>query len=295
MASQDTQTLPEVIRRYGEVAEIVNRREMDRFIAQVRSRWNPRSHEEEYRFEGWTDEGALTKCVYELAFYSQDRPEAIVDPNGSDAEVNEQVQIKPSLDEIMNYVAKPLIVPPVSEIERQKVLRNIKAGLEQQTIASGIDPTALELPEDLEILLSTVKGINGAGVPAETAYARLVYEFGGDYPPDKMPEEVYLRGESIFARSFQYKDGSGREVPIAAFKLGGCEQHRSIYYVLTQNKGGTTITPQAKWQIWDRIDISLEQFSDLTEWLQFETKEIEETAGGGRRELVVEISDRYPM
>lgn len=103
---KEPKPLPEVITNYGQVAKMVNHREMDRFIARVRSRWDPPSHEEEYRFKGWTSESAFTKCVYQLAFYSHDCPQPVVDPNGNatDAEVNEQVQTKPSLNEIMNYV-----------------------------------------------------------------------------------------------------------------------------------------------------------------------------------------------
>ncbi|CZT24374.1 uncharacterized protein RCC_10099 [Ramularia collo-cygni] len=296
MALQSTQNLPEVIRNYEKVAEMVNRREMDRFIAQIRSRWDPPSHEEEDRFEGWTSEGVFTKCVYDMAFYSHDRPQPVIDPNGTDAEVNEQVQTKPSLDEIiMNYVQKPLILPPLSITERQKLLENIKTGMKQQVSASQIDPTALELPQDLDILLSMARGINGAGVPAETAYTKLIYEFGENFVPNKMPDEVRSRGESAFLRASGYNDGSGRKVPIAAFKLGGCEQHRSVYYVLMQLKGRSKIHSDAEWQIWDRIDIEVEHFDNLADWLQHETKVIEEMEGGARRELVVEVSDRYPL
>lgn len=306
MASQTGQNLPEVIRRYGEVAEMVNHREMKRFIAEVRSRWNPRPHGkayEDYRFDGWTSEGALTKCIYDQAFYSHDRPQPReIPPDASDAEWNEQVQIKPSLDEIVDFVAKPLILPPLYDIHKREMLETIKIGLKQQVRASEVDSTALELPKDLEILFSLVKGINGAGVPAETAYTSLVYPFKGNIPPNiggsftKMPYDVNIRRKGWEPLDAPLRIVQpDRRVPIAALHLGGCEQHRSIYYVLTQLDNSTAITSDAKWQIWDRILIEIEQYEDLAEWLEHETKMIEENDGETMmRELVV-MHERYPV
>jgi hypothetical protein len=301
MASHSTGSLPEVIRHYGEVAEMVNRREMNRFIAKIKSLWDPPSHEEEYRFDGWTSEGAFTKCIYDMALWAQDRPELPQpDESSTDAEWNEQVQIKPSLDEIHDFVPKPLILPPPSDVVIRKRLETIKINMKQQAMASGVtDVTALQLPEDLEVLLSTVNGINAAGVPSETVYTQLVYPSGPvklpenppaepvelpkNLPPSEMPMDVSIRREESYGR-----------IPIAALHFGGCTQHRSIHYVLDHPVNNTEITPEAKWRIWDRINHSINQHDDLAEWLAHETKIIEEREGGAIREVVL-MFDRYPM
>ncbi|KAK4608922.1 hypothetical protein CLAFUR4_14520 [Fulvia fulva] len=108
MASRSVSSLPEVIRHYSEVAEVVNHREMNRFIQDTRSRWDPPTHEKDYRFEGWTSEGALTKCIYQGVFWYHDRPQPVESWNASDAEIDRQIQIRPTLEEIINFVAKPI-------------------------------------------------------------------------------------------------------------------------------------------------------------------------------------------
>lgn len=280
------QSLSEVIRRYGEVAERVNYREMNRFIAQIRSRWDPRSHEEEYRFDGWTNEGAFTKCIYTEAFYWCYRPEPIIDQDASDAEQDGQIQIKPSLSEIHDFIEKPLILPPLSEDRRREVLDNITIGMKRQAMASGITDTAiLELPKDLEMLLSLVRGINAAGVPSETAHLRLVEDFEGIGGHGTMPDDI-----------LRCKGGFGYPNPIAAFRLGSCKEHRArdIYYVLSQWEDRTEITSDAKWQIWDIVNLQDDVYHSLAEWLEHETKAIEKTEGWPMKGVVV-THDRYPV
>lgn len=238
---------------------------MNRFIAKLRLL---PPQQEDYYFDGWTSEGALTKRAYREAFYSSDWPEIQPNENSSDAEWNEQVQITPSLDEIHDFVRKPLVLPPLPEAH--KLLENIKFGMKQQAMASGVtDVTALQLPEDLEVLYSTVKGIIAAGVPTEHCYTTLVNASGLFYPPTEMSLDISIYGKESFGKT-----------AIAALRLGGCEQHRSIHYVLRQPVNDTEISPEARWQIWDRVDIEIAKYDNLADWLLNETKVIEETEGG---------------
>ncbi|SMR41240.1 unnamed protein product [Zymoseptoria tritici ST99CH_1E4] len=188
MTSQNTSRLPQVIRRYGEVAEAVNHREMRRSVEEIAHRWKPPPHEEEYRCEGWTHEGAFTKTIYQEALNFFGGSGSCHSPGATEAEVHEQIQISPSLEDLMDFVEEPLIEPPLSADRRKVLLENIKSGLKQQASSLGVDATNLELPEDLDVLYSTVMGINAAGVPAETNFTQLVYAHDErSRPPNEMP------------------------------------------------------------------------------------------------------------
>ncbi|EGP90812.1 uncharacterized protein MYCGRDRAFT_88601 [Zymoseptoria tritici IPO323] len=197
MTSQNTSRLPQVIRRYGEVAEAVNHREMRRSVEEIAHRWKPPPHEEEYRCEGWTHEGAFTKTIYQEALNFFGGSGSCHSPGATEAEVHEQIQISPSLEDLMDFVEEPLIEPPLSADRRKVLLENIKSGLKQQASSLGVDATNLELPEDLDVLYSTVMGINAAGVPAETNFTQLVYAHDErSRPPNEMPYEMFIRRDS---------------------------------------------------------------------------------------------------
>lgn len=294
MASHRDEELARVIQRYGEVADMVNHREMKRFIQEIRQRWNPLPHEEDWRYEGWTDEGAFTRCIYTRAFYISALPEPDLNrPDITQAEEEGQVQFHPTLDEIMDYVDKPLAEPrPQSEIT--EMLNRQREAIQQQLRAAGFSATQAseaKLPADIGMLFSITNGINGAGVPSETAYTSLVYpDFGQNYGDGyfgsrEMPDVVRIRAKS-------HQQGRG-EMPIAAWQFGGCTQHRSVYYVLSLPDGKTELS-SAKWKIWDLIDVEVNIYENLTEWLVHETEYVENESGGAAQELVVTY-DRYPV
>ncbi|KAK4609719.1 hypothetical protein CLAFUR0_14517, partial [Fulvia fulva] len=242
MTSPTDQDLRAIVQHYGEVAELTNRRRMERFIEEIRQRWRPYSHEEDYRQEDWTDEGAFTKCIFQEAFYGHDQPK--MDRSRSDlswAEVEGQIQSNPSLGEIMDFVRRPLTGPQPESV-RIEILGDLKEAMKRQLETSGIaDTSKLELPSDLEVLFSVVDRIRQAGVPLETAYTQLVYSLGTHRGATDMPYYVSLsrrRHDELYC-------------PIAAFELGGGGQHRSTYYVLGQPSDCTELTSSATWQIWD--------------------------------------------
>ena len=65
-------------------------------------------------------------------------------------------KVEPSLGEIVKFVAKPLILPPPSAIQRRQILEELENRIRQQLISSNTDATALQLPSDLEKLFTVV-------------------------------------------------------------------------------------------------------------------------------------------
>jgi hypothetical protein len=208
-------------------------------------------------------------------------------PDQIEAEKEDQRKLKPNLEDIITFVQRPLIMPPLSEDRSKRLLETFKAGIEQQAMASGVvDVTAMELPLDLEVLFSTVGGIYAAEVPSEIVYSQLIYAFQpGTNAQDMIPHRLSLIREDL--------KHPGDEVPIAALHLGGCGQHRAIYYVLSQMSSSKEISPAARWQIWDVRHYQIEHFQDLQDFLMQETEEIE-SEGPPVREIVV-LHNRYPL
>ena len=120
MAALEDMDLAATIQRYGQVAEAVNRREMERFIQEVRQKWDPEPPEGwEPRGEGYTDEGALALYIYCLAFEQDpDRQGQL-----SEAEKLDQVSLQPPIHAFVDEIPKPLEPPPtVTEIRQRLVL-----------------------------------------------------------------------------------------------------------------------------------------------------------------------------
>ncbi|KJX95799.1 hypothetical protein TI39_contig1039g00005 [Zymoseptoria brevis] len=256
-----TSRLPEVIRRYAEVADAVNHREMRRFVEEIARRWRPPPHEEDYRHEGWTHEGAFTRCIYQEALRMSGGGRCLA-PGATEAEVNEQIQIDPSLEDIMEFVDEPLMGPPLPADRRRLVLENIKSKLAQQAKKLGVDASNLQLPKDLESLYSAVNGVNGAGVPSETCCLEVF-----------LPRDERTRPTTCHTRCFFVA---------------------TIYYVLTVPKRrAKIIPPEAKWMVWDQYHAERDEYNDLTAFLKHETRHVQESEGGARQEVVVFL-DRYP-
>lgn len=220
-------------------------------------------------------------CVFEEALGSNmgirpDRQEPLCE-----AERKNQVLFR-SMDEIFKEIRHGPLFDPQPEHKISEALAVLKADLQRQ-----VDETVpsknitVDLPEGLEELLKITDGVSGAGIPSETADTYLVTGLRGlSVKPGKAGDRDHC---SIFWRDDW--------TVFAALELGGCNQHRQIYYVLCRAKHKED-NPVA-WRIMDRNDIEFDVYGSLAEFLEHETVYIEETPGGHKQELVL-YSDTYP-
>ena len=173
------QDLHDIVQRYAEVAQKVNRREMKRFIEYIEERWAPDPNDI-WPEDGYTDAGAFALCVWDEAFRARSPP-----PNPGhepcDAERAKQVLLHVPLESFADWAHSPLTNPqPDDEIAKRLGL--LKAFLQGQLDASKTRLAApLEIPADFATLMSITDGMGGLGVPSETDSLMLVY-----------PLEVYL-------------------------------------------------------------------------------------------------------
>ncbi|KAK4565765.1 hypothetical protein LTR86_003614 [Recurvomyces mirabilis] len=279
MASRISEDLAATIHRYAEVANMVNRREMTRFIQDVRQRWHPEPLEdwEPPRPEGYTDEGAFNLCVYELAFGGR---EPHRDGELCEAEFKNEVLLR-STDDLVDLIPKPCTDPaPQSEVqERLHTLRGLLQ--EQLNQPPATDGMAIQLPKDFEELVSLTNGINGAGVPSETAYTELIRPLDQHYTNADMLKRI---SRWVVFRSYAL---------LAAWELGGCVQHRRIYYVLC-HKTSTEQPALASWRVFDQDDVSVDTYESLAVFLQHETNFVEERPGGAKQKHVIQDLN-YPI
>lgn len=280
--------MQEVVQRYGEVARSVNQREFKRFCDDIRQKWNPlppppedEFWEEGHRGEGWTEEGAFAMCVYQEAVGSPtdnlpERQEPLCE-----AEIRKQVLFRP-LDSLLGEIRHGPLFDPQPEEKIREALATLKADLQRQ--ADETAPTesiSVELPKDFEQLVRITDGVSGAGVPSETAGTYLAPGIS------RLQVESGRPGESEYLDRWWCEDWT----PFAAWKLGGCTQHRQIYYVLCRDSHNTG-APIA-WRVFDKNDIELEVYDSFSEFLEHQTLHIEARPGGHKQEHVLFLS-RYP-
>ncbi|KAK3623930.1 hypothetical protein LTR56_021291 [Elasticomyces elasticus] len=119
--------LRNAIKRYGEVAEAVYRREMARFANFIRERWDPDVDEWDGRWgptgckgEGYTEEGGLALCIWKLAFrdYEPERQGELCE-----AERRNQILLHPPIDAFVDEIPKPLADPAPDVEEKFEELR----------------------------------------------------------------------------------------------------------------------------------------------------------------------------
>ncbi|TKA49323.1 hypothetical protein B0A55_13111 [Friedmanniomyces simplex] len=251
---------------------------MKRFIEEVRQRWDPDPPEEwEPRGEGYTDEGALTLCVYQLAFQE--------DPEGQgqvcEAEEMNQVLLHPPVDALVDKIPKPLADPaPQGEVEKKQV--SLGAQLQVQFDQSAAANTeSIHLPDGFNELMSVTNGMHGAGLLAETAHTVLVYPLDRHHAE---PEMLTFISPWVESRDF---------TALAAWKVGSCQQHRQIYYVFC-HKNGDDSAVNASWRIFDRADVQCDIYENLARFLQHETADVEERPGGAQQEHIVAQSS-HPL
>ncbi|KAK5690947.1 hypothetical protein LTR17_025817 [Elasticomyces elasticus] len=126
--------LKNAIKRYGEVADAVNRREMARFANFIRERWDPEGVDEwdgrwgpeGCKGEGYTEEGGLALCIWKLAFrdYEPERQGELCE-----AEQRNQILLHPPIDAFVYEIPKPL-ADPAPDI--QKKFEELRVQLQEQ-------------------------------------------------------------------------------------------------------------------------------------------------------------------
>ena len=280
-SSDQHDQLPAVIQRYGEVADAVNRREMQRFIDEVTLKWHPEPEDEatEPHLDGYTDAGVLNLHIFLLAFDHMDSPQppATDDRPLCDAERYNQVMFQPPVESLVDLIPKPLADPSPSDQVKVK-LEVLEAALRQQVEESG-GTQQVYLPQDFATLMALTNGVQGAGVPAETAHLELIS------PLERQDVEPgVLKHLAFWVRS------RGQGTPIAAWKIGACIQHRNIYYVFCQS--ANAISPS--WKIFDHVDVEVDIHENLTRFIRHETERVRKRPGGALIEEIL-IYDSYPI
>lgn len=270
--------LPAVIKRYGEVADAVNRREMQRFIDEVMSKWHPETEDEaiEPHLDGYTDAGAFNLHIYQLAFGDVDPPRPTDRPL-CDAENGNQVLLQPPVESLVDLIPKPLADPSPSNEVTVK-LEALETALRKQAEASR-SMQKVYLPQDFATLMTSTNGVVGAGVPSETAHLELIFPLERQDVKPGVLEHL-----AFWVRS------RGQGTPIAAWKIGACIQHRNIYYVLCQS--ADAVSPS--WKIFNHVDVEIDVHEDLTRFIRHEIERVEKRPGGAIMGEIL-IYDSYPI
>ncbi|KAK5715873.1 hypothetical protein LTR15_009698 [Elasticomyces elasticus] len=283
MATSNHRKLAAMIEHYGEVADTVNRREMRRFIEEVRQMWATRPPQEvewDPWGEGYTDEGAFTRCVYDLAFRESPERQGPL----CEAEEKDEVLLFP-VEDLENEIDEPLSDPlPPDELEEK--LSSLEAKLQKQSANSK----SIHLPDDFKVLMSITNGIEGAGVPAETANTILVYHLDHHkvWPldhPGGSDDSLGLMLSRIDSLGF---------TALAGWVIGGCTQYRQIYYVFCHRKTtAADVVDNPSWRIFERADIYSKVYDNMTQFLQHEVDDIVQHPGGAQQIGCV-VRDFYP-
>lgn len=279
-----------LIRHYAEVTEFVNQREFECLIAELKKRCNPLPPdtdvwEDNYRGQGWTDEGAFTLCLWEQAmgpFYG-----LVPERQGplSEAEELNQVLNRPISSLIDEIFGKTPFIDPKSPQEIDEGLEMLREAMQRrlQKTAPGED-IPFELPKDLEELLQVTDYIGGAGIPSQNSDTYLFAGIDG------------LRNRIGSHETWEQFFGWGRTFKrhgveaLTAFRIGGCIQYRQIYYVLCRDSTeGHVANGPVSWKIFDRDDVERRLYENLRDFLGHEIVHMEQVP-----EEVMLFSDRYP-
>ena len=282
MASITTEDLAAAVQRYAEVATTVNRREMTRFIDEIRQRWHPKPPEEWElpRSEGYTDEGVFNLCIYEQAFNDM---EPHRDGELTEAELNNEVLLLPSTEGLIDFIPKPL-AEPAPQDELNEKLDALKNQLQERSDQTAItDTMAIQLPSEFIKLMSMTNGLNGAGVPSETAETVLVRPLNEHRADIATHESGFNLATSRFYTA------------LAAWEIGGCTQFRQIYYVLCYriDRNDKETAADARWRIFDHDDMCVDVYDSLTAFVEHETKRVGERPGGAKQVQII-IDCPYP-
>ncbi|KAK5695727.1 hypothetical protein LTR17_024451 [Elasticomyces elasticus] len=150
----------------------------------------------------------------------------------------------------------------------------------------GVVNGKLQLPIDFKELMRVTNGINGAGVPSETADTVLVY-------PIDQHSKTFKDGNMLT----DIADCLPYYTVLAAWLIGDsdrCTQRfRMIYYVFCyeDQKG----IENASWRIWDNLGPGWDMmYKNMAEFLGYERENVEEREGGAATLHVLD-SDSYTV
>ncbi|KAK5727398.1 hypothetical protein LTR15_003293 [Elasticomyces elasticus] len=182
----------------------------------------------------------------------------------------------------------------VDQLRREKGYREsyIKTENQRLRLASpdpgdrGVVNGKLQLPIDFRELMRVTSGINGAGVPSETAGTKLVY------PIDEHSK--------TFKDRDMLSDVAGRfshYTVLAAWLIGDsdrCTQRfRVICYVFCYEDQKSIET--ASWKIWDNKGPGWDMtYENMAEFLGYERETVDETEGGAATLHILD-SDSYAV
>ncbi|CZT22673.1 uncharacterized protein RCC_08378 [Ramularia collo-cygni] len=198
-----------------------------------------------------------------------------------EAEEKNQVLFR-SMDSLFVDVVRGPLYDPQPEVKIAEVLAGVQSGLQRQankTVPS--ESISLELPKDFEELLRVTDGVTGAGIPSETADTYLVSGIEG------LEAESGKPGERHCLIDWWNDDWT----VFAAWELGGCTQHRQIFYVLSRDAHNEAAP--ITWKVFDKNGIELHVYDSVVQFLEHETFHIEQTPGGHKQEQILD-SETYP-
>lgn len=279
--------LQETFQRYKQVAESVNRSEFDRFVQHIKERWHPlpaaeNEWEDGYRGEGWTEEAALAMCVYKLAL--QWVPD-LHEPPTCEAEKLEQVYFAP-LESILEEIG-PAASEPAPRRDIAVTLDILQKNLRQAFEELNPRTAFVDLPKDYQELLHLTDCVRPAGIPSEHSHTILI---GGVNTAGMHPHKaVTPQNMSLVCRHVPAYHGLQ---PLVAWRLGGCIQHRDIYYALCRNLNDETA--ELSWRVLDQQDINVDVYDSLAHFLRHETDHVEKDPHGNAKALVLRDHEVYP-
>ncbi|KAK4609104.1 hypothetical protein CLAFUW4_14524 [Fulvia fulva] len=262
---------------------------MHRLIQQVRELWNPvyapdaEEWEPNYHAEGWTEAGAFSLCIYQIAF-------DIAEPERTgplcQAEENNQVLFRPVESLVHDIRSHMSELKPKHKIIQE--LASLQVAIQRvvdEALPSRADP--IRLPEDYEASRHVTNHISGAGIPSELAGTVLIQSPSLDDAENILNPNADDWRASYFASGVRSTD----HTPHAGWKMGGCTQHRDIYYVLCQ-EANEKASP-LKWKIFDKNDVDVDVYETLAHFLGEQAKYIEQRPGGHQQEKLP-LAERYP-
>jgi hypothetical protein len=226
-----------------------------KLVKAVRSNFTPREvnpepgyNEPFFQLEGYTTEGAMSKCVYLTALHGREFSFDL-GPNPSAAELAGQIYYKPP-ESLID--ALPLFGDPFSEQELSDHKNELIDHLRRQAAISGIS-SSFELPEDWFEFLRLKRELRGPGLPAFNNHWHVVHisSLGTSYDAGQMPCLKSAIEELCWDVSLQWW-------------IGGEEQEDYVFYVYARPKGSDQTF---RWQVLQYRQYECFVFNTLAEYV----------------------------
>jgi hypothetical protein len=258
------------LQRYKNVATSYNLRTVKEFVERVRAEFvsRPASPDEELGYdedsiqkEGYTIDGAISKCVY-LEALSWSTFELGPDPSAAE----QAGQIYHKAPESLFDALPPLIAAPLSAAELDAHRAELFDDLSRQANENGTS-TDFEIPEDWFKLLSITQEVRGAGLPNYNNGWNIITlpTFGSLREYYKYDEEAWLQAIVELL-----------SLDVGPYWCFG-KEHRFIhvYYAFACPKG----TRDFKWQILEYRDHECSTFDTVIEYLDDTSARLEARLG----------------